>query len=237
MQVFYKFATAGGLYPDDAAAAKAAARELSAMNAVIQANQELVEASPEVLVPFAALHHICGHCVVAIAAVPIDRSTLQYGCDNAGTLDRVVCKHEGPIPKIIQKLSRALGLAEHAVRVSDGQQETLCLPIDAEVHLGRDGNLYAVDLARLMPPVPVTRDGPQNAHMYHHFRPEFLRLHQGEKWFADGLSSDAFSNFEIGNDGADRGKMPCRVRTVRVKLVMTCRAHRVRSEESLRCLA
>jgi hypothetical protein len=68
-QVFYKFATrAGGIYPTDAAAHKAAALEITAMNAVVDCNNTLIS------VAVTSLFLICGHCVIATAMVPLEKS-------------------------------------------------------------------------------------------------------------------------------------------------------------------
>ncbi len=86
-QVFYKFATtAGGIYPSAAAAHKAAALEITAMNAVVGSN------NTQVTVTLTALFLLCGHCVIATAKAPIDGGrSLVYGSDNAGHIaDRVL---------------------------------------------------------------------------------------------------------------------------------------------------
>ncbi len=184
-KVFYKFATtAGGIYPSAAAAHKAAALEITAMNAVVGSN------NTQMTVTLTALFLICGHCVIATAKAPLKGSaSLVYGSDNAGHADRVI--QDGrrcpPAVPIIRDLARTLGLAQHPV--ADGACR-LWLPIDTEVHVGDDNRLYLIDLARLMPPVPPPPADAQNSYLYCHFRPEFLLRHPE---FA--LSSDAFSGF------------------------------------------
>jgi hypothetical protein len=84
------------------------------------------------------------------------------------------------------QFAESIGLGPHAVLDGSGRSVTLWLPIDAEVHRGRDGHLYVIDLARLMPPVPPSEE---SAHMYRHFRPEFVAAQRLR------LSSDAFSKF------------------------------------------
>ena len=187
-QVFYKFATtAGGIYPSDAAAHKAAALEITAMNAVVGSN------NTQITVTLTALFLVCGHCVIATAKAPLRGSeSLIYGSDNAGHKDRVV--HDGrrcpaAVP-IIRRLASTLGLAEHPVL--DGYC-TLSLPIDAEVHLGDDGRLYLIDLARLDPPVPPPASDAKNSWLFQHFRPELLLRHRQL-----ALSSDVFSPFASG---------------------------------------
>ncbi len=193
-QVLYKFATtAGGVYPSAAAAHKAAALEITAMSAVVGAN------NTQVTVPLTALFLICGHCVIATAIAPLGGSaSLVYGSDNAGHAGRVV--QDGrrcpPAVPIIRDLARSLGLAEHAV-VGGAR---LWLPIDAEVHVGADNRLYLIDLARLMPPVPPPVPDDHNSYLYCHFRPEFLQHH------ADlAASSDVFSGFASDRDTETAG--------------------------------
>jgi hypothetical protein len=78
-QVFYKFATTvGGIYPSAAAAHKAAALEITAMNAVVGSN------NTQMTVTLTALFLLCGHCVIATAKAPIDGGrSLVYGSGNA----------------------------------------------------------------------------------------------------------------------------------------------------------
>lgn len=196
--MFYKFATtAGGIYPDAASAHKAAALEITAMNAVVGSN------NTQLTVALTALYLICGHCVIATARAPLSgAASLIYGSDNAGHADRVV--QDGarcaPAVPIIRGLARSLGLAEHAVIGG----AVLSLPIDAEVHLGGDGRLYLIDLARLMPPVPPPPADTANSYLYRHFRPEFLLRHPQL-----ALSSDAFSFFAASPADEASGTLPC----------------------------
>jgi hypothetical protein len=193
--VFYKFATtAGGIYPSASAAHKAAALEITAMNAVVGSN------NTQLTVTLTALFLLCGHCVIATAKAPLDGSrSLVYGSDNAGHDDRVI--QDGrrcpPAVPIIRNLARTLGLAQHPV--ADGACH-LWLPIDTEVHVGGDNRLYLIDLARLMPPVPPPTADTRNSYLYCHFRPEFLLRHP-----EFSLSSDAFSAFAADRDAEAAG--------------------------------
>ena len=95
------------IYPHAAAAHKAAALEITAMSAVVVTGQRQIH------IALTALFLIRGHCVIATAAVPINKSSLIYGCANAGEAKREV--HRGgrcaaAVP-LIEQLARALGLS------------------------------------------------------------------------------------------------------------------------------
>jgi hypothetical protein len=50
----------------------------------------------------------------------------------------------------------------------------VALAVDVEGHKGRDGRLYLVDLARLMPPQPPQPSDPDSGVFFLHWRPEFM---------------------------------------------------------------
>ncbi len=188
---------AGGLYPDDTAAHKAAALEIAAMNAVVRANH------PQVTVPLTAMYLICGQCVIASARAPVDRNSLVYGCDNAGNPARVVedgSRLDAVVP-IVRDLATSLGLAEHSVTSRGRRAVKLCLPIDTEVHVGSDDRIYVIDLARLMPPVPPPEADRTASYLHRHFRPEFMRRYPHLR-----LSSDAFSPFAASHSSEADGE-------------------------------
>jgi hypothetical protein len=64
-----------------------------------------------------------------------------------------------------------------------------------EIHRGKDGNLYAIDLHRLFPP----SSEEQQKFLFQHFRPEFMA-----RWARRGadhfLNSDVFSGFTSFSD-------------------------------------
>ncbi len=184
--MFYKFATtAGGVYPSDAAAHKAAALEIVAMNAIVGAN------NTQLTVSLTALYKFSGFCVIATAKAPLGKRSLVYGCDNAGHGRDIESGQRCPsVVPLIRGLASTLGLAEHAVADGAGREVLLCLPIDTEVHVGSDDRVYLIDLARLMPPVPPPPGDRTNSYLYRHLRPEFLRRYANLQ-----LSSDAFSFF------------------------------------------
>jgi hypothetical protein len=143
---------------------------------------------------------------------PAPAGSLVYGCNNAGHGRDVKDGSANPeTTSVIEELAGALGLAAHTVLDGAGKLVTLYLPIDTEAHLGADGRLYLIDLARLLPPVPPPAADRTNSYLYRHFRPEFLRRHQLS------LSSDAFSGFAASREPDDAG------RCLRAHL-STCRA-------------
>jgi hypothetical protein len=128
-------------------------------------------------------------------------SSLVYGCNNAGHGRDVKDGRDAPeAVGVIEQLASALGLAAHTVLDGAGRAVSLCLPIDTEAHVGADGRLYLIDLARLMPPVPPPAADRANSFLYRHFRPELLRGHRLS------LSSDAFSGFAAAREPDEAGR-------------------------------
>ena len=175
------------------------------MNAVIASGV------PHLTIALTTLHLIDGQCVIATARAPLQQ--LVYGCANAGHRGCSEERHEGcavengsrcrqAVPAI-RELAATLGLSEHAVRDRLGRRlVSLCLPVDTEVHVGRDGRLYVIDLARLMPPTPTPGwygSGSHPTFLFHHFRPEFLR------GFPTPLSSDVLSGFAADDTSRSEG--------------------------------
>ncbi len=186
----------GDWFPDLVAMRKAAANEITAINAILRSgvNQFL---DP----PLRAVHLVCGHCVIAEHEAPDDAIEQHlYGLP--------VQYH--PLVPTARDLARSLGLAEH--RVIDGAGGTLRLwmPADSSImsiiyqttSAPKPVNRIATSrLSRLMPAVPPPPGDPLNCHLFQRFRPEFLALHPQLS-----LSPDAFSPF--GVDPADEAKGP-----------------------------
>ncbi len=129
---------------DESLAQKAAANEIRAMNAVIDAD------IPHLHITLTTLIYVQGRCLIATAIAPLDgQNTLAYGsCDAAKTI-----KKQGKLVDMVNQLAEIVRLKEHKVmQRSDKTELTLCGPVDMEGHVGKDGLCYVLDLARLFPP-------------------------------------------------------------------------------------
>lgn len=196
--VFYKLARDHmGIYGgSDRLAQKAASNEVRGAGCVAAAGVEGVHAS------LVAVFYVRGHVVSAAAAVPISgRRTLVAGSDNAGASPkqgrRVLNGSRDPIAgESLRQLAEAAGLAPHHIEDARGLQR-IYLAVDVEAHRSlRDGRLYVVDTARMMPALPPRipagddeRQRYRGDFLTRLFRPEALAL------LPEPLSADAFSLF------------------------------------------
>jgi tetratricopeptide (TPR) repeat protein len=172
--IVFKFAIDDrGIYGSDLTAAKVAGLELLG---VIHAEMASV---PGLHVPLCCLIDYKGSRLVAMSRLPIDKGkTLVYGsCDGGFN----VVNQSKDFEAIMSQLAKQLNLAPHEVtpiNADPAQSVKVCGPFDLEGHLGHDSKLYAVDFARLFPPVPVFQRNVElnkNSHMYLLFRPEFVK--------------------------------------------------------------
>jgi hypothetical protein len=189
VQVFYKFARDDKkIYGSDLLAQKAATLEMKALNAIIDANITSLH------VALSSLIRINGHAIYATCQLPIDgRKSLIYGSSNAGAKIKSA-PSDSALQELLRKLADKLHLKEHTVTDGGNQNHKLLFPFDMEVHLGSDGRLYLLDLARLMPPTPPMGE-MRNSYLYHHFRFEFLSQYCGQDGLPLALSSDVYSHF------------------------------------------
>jgi hypothetical protein len=56
------------------------------------------------------------------------------------------------------------------------ETQKMCMPVDIEGHLSRDGRFYLLDTARLMPPT-YPDDSIRGCYLIRLFRPEYVRRH------------------------------------------------------------
>ncbi len=122
-----------GIYGSDAAAQKAAANEIRAMRAVIDARIPL-------RCVMSRLVHVGLHVVLATVLTPLSHATLTYGSDDAG---HTICTRDVVAARM---LADAFHLAPHMVCDGAGQAHELWIAADVEIH-----DNYVVDLARLLP--------------------------------------------------------------------------------------
>lgn len=140
--------------------------------------------------PLAALIDYRGYRLMALSLLPIDRSTLIYGSDDAG---RTVVNKTKLFSAKMEQLASKLNLMGHMVHGTK-----VFGPADLEGHRGKDGRFYMLDFSRTFPPECPKRaaeDGPlgqveARAIFYKLLRPELVRRSDIP------LSSDAFSLFQ-----------------------------------------
>ena len=132
--------------------------------------------------------------LVAMTRVPVDKSTLRLGSSDAGTT-----VHSAGDDSAVQQAAHELGQRLH-LRAHRCKGVTLALALDVELHRAHDGRVYALDLSRLLPPVPP--DAPEEralsgghvggaAHLWRLFRSEFVNSAHVTR----ALCADAYSQF------------------------------------------
>lgn len=78
--------------------------------------------------------------------------------------------------QLFQEWGRYLNLREHEMYTAKKTKELVPIAFDVEGHVGKDGNLWCVDFARVFPPsafVPKLRGG----FLFQLLRPEFVKLY------------------------------------------------------------
>ena len=128
-----------------------------------------------------------GYRLLATSSLPISHETLVYGSGDGG---QTVHADLSEMNHLIKQCAAVLNLKGHVAGVNNEPDKNRFLygPYDIEGHLGHDGRLYVVDLARLFPPESPSRDKP-GAFLYQLLRPELVSR------FRCPLSSDAFTLF------------------------------------------
>eukprot|EP00727_Mastigamoeba_balamuthi_P001851 m51a1_g11663 hypothetical protein (1053) ;mRNA; r:493-4759 len=178
--IMFKFvADFNGIYNGDEYAMKAGGHELKGLMRFCS--------SPKLHVPLMALIDWHGFRLVAMSRLPIDRTTLCYGSDDAGTTTRF---SDPALEKLIEEEARRMNLKMHAVGFDERERHWIRTPLDLEGH--RDpvsGLYYLVDFARLFPPTADSPTKAMNTFLYQLMRPEFVRTYKKP------LSPDAFSKF------------------------------------------
>jgi tetratricopeptide (TPR) repeat protein len=168
-------------------------------------------------VPLMALIDYRGYRLVACSLLPIGADTLRYGSDDGG---QTVHNDDPVLANKMRRVARQLHLKGHVVgrrplpagdassATSPASTRMLHGPGDIEGHLGRDGQYWVLDFARVFPPeapdamqfqddpaAPVDRSRRIFSDL---LRPELVRRHPV------ALSSDAFSNFQAADRRASQ---------------------------------
>ncbi|KAL6056200.1 Clu domain-containing protein [Balamuthia mandrillaris] len=176
--IYFKFAlNHKGLYDGTEEAAKVAANELLAMGYLFNLGLE------ELHYPMMVLVDYRGFRLQAMSRLPISSQTLKYGSPDAG---RTV--HYNPkIHRSIKQAGMKLNLKAHKLGPPDNAV-SFYTPVDLEAHIGTDGRIYLLDVARVFPP-ETPKPGIKCGHLFRLLRPELV------KKYPIPLCSDAFSYF------------------------------------------
>jgi hypothetical protein len=176
-------------------------------NAPLQAQTEPTAASAAgvgpIRVPLMVLVDFLGCRLLATSRLPVSRDTLVFGTDDAGgVFASEIPKplHRGPssatAAAVIGQMAKSMNLAEHFVADMRGALTAVSTCADLEGHRGRDGRLYVLDTARLMPAeAPKDESGAvrwpkvKAPHLVYQLRPKVVLQHP------QPLSSDAWSRF------------------------------------------
>eukprot|EP00012_Vannella_robusta_P006108 CAMPEP_0206200834 /NCGR_PEP_ID=MMETSP0166-20121206/11140_1 /ASSEMBLY_ACC=CAM_ASM_000260 /TAXON_ID=95228 /ORGANISM="Vannella robusta, Strain DIVA3 518/3/11/1/6" /LENGTH=753 /DNA_ID=CAMNT_0053619297 /DNA_START=317 /DNA_END=2574 /DNA_ORIENTATION=- len=178
--IFFKFAVdKADLYGSDEHAMKVACHELKGHTALVSCG--MVHGLKLGLMTVIDYQ---GSRLTAVSVLPISRDTLVYGSSDAG---RVVCSSLEAMNDIMRQCGKVLNLKGHLAGVGE-EKKFIYGPCDLEGHLGHDGRLYAIDLARLFPP-ETPKESIRGGFLYRLLRPELVRQ------FHKPLSSDAFTMF------------------------------------------
>ena len=154
----------GGKERNDRLAQKAAGHELKSTQALLDSGV------PEIHFPLMAIITHRGKRVTCSSVIPLDK-LVQGQADVAKGL----VLPNSTVAAVMAALGGALNVHSEPLGIFG--------PFDLEIHSGKDGKLYALDTARLMP--PQNPRGPRR-HLVELLRPELLRR------LPAPLASDAF---------------------------------------------
>eukprot|EP00466_Bigelowiella_natans_P016103 jgi/Bigna1/135819/aug1.31_g10527 len=152
---------------------------------------------PALRVPMQVALDYLGYRVLAQPWLRLERPI--YG-GNGSTIHVPPDSH--PVAELMEKAATKLHLAKHKVM---GKADLHCAG-DVEAHLGQDGRVYLLDLARTFPPedAQVTEHLPIVGQpvFYRMVRPELLQILKREG-DSPPLSPDAFTGFSRGDPDAE----------------------------------
>lgn len=144
--IFYKFALdEHKLYGDSVERAmKAAGHEIKGLTCLLDWELKTVGLHA-IKWPLMVLIDHRGYRLIAMSMLPLGKSTLCYGSDDAGRTLKLPKKDRPStiqLHELIGRWCRYLNLREHTVLTADGTPVKIFSPFDLEGHIGTDGNLY-----------------------------------------------------------------------------------------------
>jgi alpha-tubulin suppressor-like RCC1 family protein len=161
--VFFKLAVdQAGLYGGEEAASKSASHEIKGLRGYASVAMNYAygsdddddddddEATKRLNTPLMAVVDYCGYRIIATSVLPINKTTLIYGSDDAG---RTVKADDARLNRIFERAASLLNIKAHVCGFgADADKRTLLAPTDIEGHIGMDGKFYVCDSARVWPP-------------------------------------------------------------------------------------
>ena len=120
---------------------KAAGRELNGLESYLSF---VLESGSKLRTALQVLIDFKGYRVIACSLLPIGANTLVYGSNDAG---RTVHADDLRMTQLMKEAGMWLNLKPHLVAGT-----SLYGPADIEGHVGKDGNMYVLDTARVFPP-------------------------------------------------------------------------------------
>lgn len=181
----------GGEYSNYAFAMKNASHDLMGAECYLKASERAALRGYDLCVPMQVVVDYWGYRAIAMPLLELDRQVYGGGADFIYD----GAKHD-TVRAVMSETSKELHLAPHRVL-----GKVLCCAGDVEVHQGRDGRLYTLDLARTVPPESQKVVRSIEGHIKARGQPEFyclLRAELIERWKSRGgppLSPDAYTAF------------------------------------------
>lgn len=167
----------GGSKRCDEAAMKVASNELTGLIHCFKCEV------PALHLPLMVLIDYRGYRLTALSLLPIDKSTLVYGSDDAGATVHNKLRLFASKMEQISSMLNLMGHNVHGTKING--------PADLEGHRGHDGRLYLLDFSRVFPPeAPAPGAADPKAIFHRLLRPELVKRSDIP------LSSDAFSKFQ-----------------------------------------
>ena len=183
--IFFKYAVnKNKLFESDEQAMKIAGHELRGHTALVSCGM-----MHGLKLGLMTLIDYRGFRLTATSSLPINDSTLVYGSSDGGNN---VVSRLNIMSDVMKNCAKVLNLKGHFAGIRSDSRQFMYGPCDLEGHLGKDGKLYVIDLARLFPPETPDRKTP-GSFLYKLLRPELV------KRFSVPLSSDAFTLFGEDN--------------------------------------
>jgi Clustered mitochondria/Translation initiation factor eIF3 subunit 135 len=203
--ILFKVATADGeLFETDEAAAKVAGHELMGLTCFETAvrtgsgRQDGSGKTRHLSIPLACLIDLRGYRCLAECLLPIGGDSLVTGTADAGRTVLGLENAPGPFGDLMRDVAEHLNVLVHRVAPQGGGMPVeVAGPADVELHQGKDGRVYVLDVSRTMPPCGKVLPKIVTArasHLYELLRPELVNLATAP------LSSDAMSAFPLASD-------------------------------------
>jgi hypothetical protein len=136
--------------------------------------------------PLMCIIDYLGHRLIASSFLPIDNTTICYGCNNAGSMGSIHSSNSD-LSDRMSLVASSLNLKGHWIGKDKERRIYTKCPVDLEGHLSKiDNRFYAIDFARVFP--PETPKPFPGSHLCNQLRPSLVLTSKFP------LCSDAFMN-------------------------------------------